>query len=52
MPPLVQDFGSGVDRAVGLLVLQMRRRIPGTLGRIDSLFLDTLVTASCFGRDP
>ena len=52
MPLLVRDFGWEVNRVVDLLVLQMRRHIPGILGRLDSPFLDTLVAASCFDRGP
>ncbi len=49
---LVRGFGWEVDRVVDLLVLQMRRRVLGTPGRLDSLFLNTLVMAFCFDRGP
>ena len=52
MPLLVHCFGWGVCKAAVLLFLQTRLHVPDTLGRLDSLFLDTLVMLPWFGRDP
>ena len=49
---MVRGFSSGVDGVVGLLAPQMQRRVPGILGRPDSLFLDILVASLLFGQDP
>ena len=52
MPLLVHCFGWEVCKAAVLLFLQTRLPVPDTLGRLDSLFLDTLVVLLWFGRDP
>ena len=52
MPLLVQNFNWGVGRAVALLFLQMRRHVPDTPGRLDSLFLGILVVPPWFGQGP
>src|SRR5258708_13616099 len=49
---LVQGFGWGVDRVVGLLILQMQQRVPGILGRLDSPFPGILVVLLWSDRGP
>src|SRR5258707_14988807 len=52
MPLLVHCFGWEVCKAAVLLFLQTRLHVPDALGRLDSLFLDTLVVLPWFGQDP
>src|SRR5258708_5277859 len=49
---LVRGFGWGVSKAAVLLFLRMQRRVPDTLGRLDSPSLDTLVKWPWFDQGP